>query len=168
MSSRFSAPVESIMRGVSSFNVGTIAGRDPVAMTIRSKVSDSSEPSAFVTRKRRGIFECSAPLHVVNFALLREHAQAARKFLDYAFLPRAQAGEIDLRRSELDAPVLGLMRLFHQFRDVQQCLRWNASAVKADSARIQLWIDQCDGHAEIGGEKCGGVSTRTAANDCNI
>ena len=49
ISSRFSAPVESIMRGVSSFNVGTIAGRDPVAMMMRSKVSDSCEPSVFVT-----------------------------------------------------------------------------------------------------------------------
>ena len=49
MSSRFRAPVESIMRGVSSFNVGTIAGREPVAMMMRSKVTDSGEPSAFVT-----------------------------------------------------------------------------------------------------------------------
>ena len=38
------------MRGVSSFRVGTIAGREPVAMMMRSKVSVSSEPSALVTR----------------------------------------------------------------------------------------------------------------------
>ena len=49
MSSRLSAPVESIMRGVSSFSVGTIAGREPVAMMMRSKVSDCVEPSGLVT-----------------------------------------------------------------------------------------------------------------------
>jgi alpha-tubulin suppressor-like RCC1 family protein len=51
---------------------------------------------------------------------------------------------------------------------MEQRLRRNASAVEADSARIHLRIDQRGVHAEIGGEKCGGVSSRTAANDGNV
>ena len=104
----------------------------------------------------------------MNFALLREHAQAAGQFLDDTFLERAQAGEIDLRRGKLDPPILCLMRFFQQFRHMQQGLRWDASAIEAHSAGIQLWIDERDGHAEVGSKKCGGVSTGTAANDCNI
>ena len=39
------------MRGVSSLSVGITAGRDPVAMMTRSKVTVSSPPPVFVIRK---------------------------------------------------------------------------------------------------------------------
>ena len=104
----------------------------------------------------------------MNFALLRENAEAAGQLLDDTFFPRAQACQIDFRRGEFDAPVLGLMRFFQQLGHVQQRLRRNAAAVEADAAGIHLRVDQRDGHAEIGSEKCGGVSTGTAADDCNV
>ena len=104
----------------------------------------------------------------MNFALLREHAQTAGEFLDHVLFPRTQARQIDLRRGEFDSPVFGLMRLFEQLGYVQQRLRRNAAAIEADAAGVQLRIDQRDRHAEIGGKKCGGVSTGTAADHCNI
>ena len=44
------------MRGVSSLRLGMIAGREPVAITMRSKVSDSSLP---LVRLTRNVFEFS-------------------------------------------------------------------------------------------------------------
>ena len=50
MSGRSRAPVESMRRGLSSLRLGTTVGRDPVAMTMRSKVRFSSPAAAvFVT-----------------------------------------------------------------------------------------------------------------------
>ncbi len=112
------------MSGVSSFNVGTIAGREPVAMTMRSNESDSCEPSNFVTRS------------VVEFS----------------------------KGTEFDSPVFRLLRFFDQLRDVEQRFRWDAAAVEADAAGVYFRVDEGDGHAEIGGEECSGVSTGTAAD----
>ena len=88
--------------------------------------------------QRGGVLKRRAALHVLHLALLRENAEAAGELLDDAFFPRAQARQIDFRRGELDAPVLGLMRFFDQLGDVQQRLRRNAAAVEADAAGIQL------------------------------
>ena len=63
---------------------------------------------------------------------------------------------------------LRLMRFLQQLGHVEQGLRRDAAAVEADAARVQLGIDEGDGHAEIGGEECSGVSTGTAADYCNI
>ena len=68
MSSRLRPPVESIMRGVSSFTVGTTAGREPVAITMRSKPRLSSEPSVFVTRN---VVEFSNPARPCTYLTLR-------------------------------------------------------------------------------------------------
>ena len=95
-------------------------------------------------------------------------AEAAGELLDDALFPRTQARQIDFRRGEFDAPILGLMRFFEQLGHVQQRLRRNAAAVEADAAGVHFRIDQRDRHAEIGGEKCGGVAAGTAADDCNI
>ena len=104
----------------------------------------------------------------MNLALLREHAQAAGQFLDHALFPRAQASEIDLGIGELDAPILGLMGFLDQLGHVQQGFGRNAAAVEADAAGIRFRIDQRDLHAQIGGEKCRGVTTRPAAHHCNV
>ena len=156
------------MRGVSSFNVGTIAGREPVAMMMRSKVSDSCDAVGLRDAQRRRVLERGAALHVVHLALLRENAESAGELLDDIFFPRTQARQIDLRRGELDAPIFGLMRFLQQLGHVEQRLRRNAAAVKADSAGVQFGVDQRDVHAEIGGKKCSGISTRTAAHHCNV
>ena len=65
MSSRFSAPVESIMRGVSSFNVGTTAGREPVAMMMRSNVSAFFGAVGLRYPQRGGVLKRCAALNVM-------------------------------------------------------------------------------------------------------
>src|SRR5438094_314048 len=42
-----------------------------------------------------------------------------------------------------------------------------ASAVQANTARVQLGIDQRDFQPQIGGEKGGGVASRPSADDCD-
>jgi hypothetical protein len=74
-----------MMRGVSSFSVGTIAGREPVAI------------------------ECGAALDITDFTLLGENAETAGEFFDHPFFPGSQAGEIDLRGGEVDAPIFRLL-----------------------------------------------------------
>ena len=160
--------MESITRGVSSLNAGIIAGREPVARMMRSKVRTLFAAAGFRNSQSVRILESRAALNVFNLALLREHAQAAGQLLDHAFFPRAQAGEIDLGIGELDAPVFGVTGFVDQLGHVQQGFRRNAAAVEADSARIRFGIDQRDFHAQIGGEKCRGVATRPAAHDCNV
>jgi hypothetical protein len=51
---------------------------------------------------------------------------------------------------------------------VEQGLRWDATAVQADSARVYFWIDERDVHAKIGGEECSGVSSGTGTDDCDV
>ena len=80
----------------------------------------------------------------------------------------AQPVEIDLRLAELDAPRFGVLGLVDHRGHVQQRLRGNAADVEADAAGILAFVDQRDLHAEIGGKKCGGVSSRAAANHCDV
>ena len=100
--------------------------------------------------------------------MFRKNAQASREFLDHTFFPRTKAGEINLGSGEFDSPIFGLMGLLQQFGYMKQSFRWDAAAVEADSAGIEFGIDQGDGHAEIGSEKCGGIATGAAADYCDI
>ncbi len=118
--------------------------------------------------QRRGIFKRGAALDVGDFALLGENAEAAGEFLDYALFPRTQARQIDFRRGEIDAPVFRLLRFLDQLGHVQQRFRRDAAAVEADSAGVRFWVDQRDGHAQIGGKKRGGVASGTGADYCDI
>src|SRR5579871_189705 len=108
------------------------------------------------------------PLNVMHFPLLRQNSQPARQFLDDILFERTQPPEIDLRRSEFNAPIFRLVRLLNQLRHVQQSFRRNTPAIKAHPTGIQLRIDQCDGHAQISREKSGGISTGTATNDSYV
>ena len=60
------------------------------------------------------------------------------------------------------------MRFLQQFGDVQKRLGRNTAAIQAHSAWVQFRIDERYAHAKISGEKCGGVSTGTATNDCYV
>jgi hypothetical protein len=60
------------------------------------------------------------------------------------------------------------MRFFQQFGDMQKRLGRDTAAVQANSSGIEFRIDERYAHAKIGGEKCGGISTGTAANDCYV
>ena len=55
--------------------------------------------------------------------------------------------------------------LRHRLGDVQQGLRGDAAAEQAGAAQPRFQIDQGDLHAEIGRQKCRGVTTRSAAEN---
>ena len=83
-----------------------------MAIMMRSKVSDSVAAVGFRDTQRGGVFKRGSALDVMDLALLGENAEAAGELLDHAFFPGAQAGQIDLRRGELDSPVFCLMGFF--------------------------------------------------------
>ena len=60
------------------------------------------------------------------------------------------------------------MGFLDQLGNVQQCLGRNAAAIEANPARVSFWVNERYVHAEISGEKGSGVSTGTAANDCDF
>ena len=144
MSGRSSAPVESITRGESIDSDGMRRRREPVARITCSTLTVSSPPSAFFTLSVVRIDDRRPALEVVDLAELRQLAGAARQLLDDAVLVVAQLVEVDLRLAELDAPVLGVLRLVDQLGDVQQRLRRNAAAIEADAAGILLVVDERD------------------------
>src|SRR4029078_3173922 len=59
-------------------------------------------------------------------------------------------------------------RLVDQRRHVQQCLRRDASAVQAHAAWVLFPIDERDPHSEIRRKKCRCVTTRSAADYCDV
>ena len=50
---------------------------------------------------------------------------------------------------------------------MQQRLGRDAAAIKADAAGVRFRIDQRNFHAQVGSQKCGGISAGTAANYCH-
>ena len=47
---------------------------------------------------------------------------------------------------------------------MEQGLGRDAAAIEADAARVYFRIDQRNFHAQVGSQKCGGISARTAAD----
>ncbi len=136
-------------------------------MMMRSKVRFSSPPALFETFSVVGIYERGLPLDELNLAQFRELAQSAGQFVDDARFPIAKFVEIDFGRGKFDAPVLGLLSFFKQFRNVQQRFRRDAPAIEANAAGIHFRIDQRNFHAQVGSQKCGGISAGTAADHCH-
>ncbi len=54
------------------------------------------------------------------------------------------------------------------FGDVQQRLGGDASAEQADASQLGFQINQGNLHAEIGGQKGGGVTARPAPDDAKL
>ena len=162
------AEVESITARAVEFEAGnnrrTRASREDDAIEGQGLFAAAGlrDPQRIRILKRGLAPECIRP------CAASKAAQAAGQFLDHALFPRPQAGQIDLGLGVLDAPVLGVARLVDQLGHVQQGFRRNAAAIEANAAGIRFRIDQRDLHAEIGGEKCGGVATRAAAHHCNV
>jgi len=145
-------------------NCGAGAGRDNDAVegeTLFCAVG-------FTDAQCPGVFKRGAALHEFHFALLGENAESSGQLFYDAFFPRAQARQIDVWRLKVDAPGFGLFRFFEQLGYVQQGLRRDAAAVEADSAGVCLGIDKGDGHAEIGGEECGGIASGACADECDV
>ena len=155
------------MRGLLIWNAGTVAGREPVAMTTLSKERVCSPPATSATLSVFELMNSARPRRYVTLRCFASWPSAASEFLHHAVFEAAQTVEIDLRLAVVDAPRLGVIGLVHQSSHVQQGLRRNAADVEADAAGVLALIDQSHLHAEIGGKKCGGVSTGTAANHCN-
>ncbi len=96
-----------------------MAGREPVAMMMRSKLRDSS---AALARVIRSVVEFSNEARPWMYSTLRcfeSYAEAAGELLDHAFFPRAQAGDVDLRVGEVDAPIFGVAGFVDQLGDVE-------------------------------------------------
>src|SRR6266550_4661730 len=97
-------------------------------------------------------------LDVGNLPLLRQLSEAPGQLVHDLRLESAQAIDVNLRRSEGDAPGFRVPGLVEYFRHVQQRLRGDAPAIQADAARIDLRIDERHLHPEIRGIKCGGIA----------
>ncbi len=149
-------------------NAGMIAGREPVARMMRSKLRNSSPPADLETRSVFEFSKSGASLNVFDLVLFRKHAQAAGQFFDHAFFPGAQMGEIDLGIGVFDAPCFGVTRLIDQLGHMQQGLGGNTSAVQTDSARIRFRIDQRNLQSQIGSQKCRGITARSATHYCDM
>ena len=115
--------------------------------------------------QRVRILEMPAPvpdLHAPQFCQLR---YAAGKFREYGLFPRAQFGEVDLRRAEGDAAMFRLLRGGKHVRGVKQRFRRDAAAVQANAAEPFVLLDQDDLFAEVGGVKRGGVPPGPGADN---
>ena len=67
-----------------------------------------------------------------------------------------------------DAPVGQVLGFGDRLGHVQQGLRGDAAAQQADAAQARFEIDQGDLQAQIGGEKRGGISAGTGAEDAEL
>ena len=77
----------------------------------------------------------------------------------------AQFGQIDIRRSEGDAAMLGFAREGDAVRRrTSKRFGRNATAVQADAAETLVALDQDDFLAEVSGVKSRGISTGPGAN----
>ncbi len=114
------------------------------------------------------VLERCLALDVMDFSLLRELAEASGEFLDDALLPGAKLAEIDFGVGEFDSPILRVAGFVDELSDVEERLRRDAAAVKADASGIEFRVDEGDGHAEIGGEKGSGVASGAGAQDCDV
>jgi hypothetical protein len=70
--------------------------------------------------------------------------------------------------SAIDAPILRLTRFFNELGDVQQRLGRDAPTIQADAAGIDFGIDERNFEAEVGRQKSSGVTTRSAAHNCEM
>ena len=103
-----------------------------------------------------------------TFRLAAELLQAAGERGDDLFLAGPHGGQVDRRLREGDAPIGQMLGLGHGLGHVQQGLRGDAAAQQADAAQPRFEIDQRDLHAQVGGQKRGRVSARSAAEDAKL
>jgi hypothetical protein len=75
----------------------------------------------------------------------------------------AQRFQTDLRRTEVDAVILGVRGFVDHRRRVQQGLGWNAADVEADAAERGVAFHQHGVEAEIGAAKRRGISAGAGA-----
>ncbi len=142
-----------------------VAGREPVAIRMRSKRQGIFPAPKLFHPQGIGVDEARPALDVGDLALLADHPEAAGQLRYDAFFERAQLVDVDLRLAELHSPDCRMARLVDHLGDVQQRLGRNAAPVKADAAGILLQVDQRDLHAEVVGQESRGIAARPAADD---
>ena len=111
------------------------------------------------------VFKTGLGLDERYVALRSDLLQAAGERGDDLFLPCPHGGDVDGRLGEGDAPFGQVRGLRHRLGDVQEGLRGDAAAEQAGAAQPRFQIDQGNLHAEIGRQKCRGVTTRSAAEN---
>ena len=155
-----SAPVESMTRGSSGMN-GSLMGSEPAAMMHCSKriFSRLAVRARHFHDVRAG--ELAGARDHFDLALLREHRQAADQLADDLVLPLEQLGQLDFRRTEIDAMRAHLADFVDDLGGMQQRLGGNAAHVEADAAQHGPAFDQRDLEAEIRGAERGGVAAGT-------
>ena len=160
--------MESITRGVGRSKAGIREGREPLARMQFSKRMRSSASGALPTGckpQRLPVFKTGLGLDDLHVALGGDLLQTAGERGDDLFLACPHGGDVDGRLGEGDAPFGQVRGLRHGLGHVQQGLRGDAAAEQARAAQPRLQIDQRDLHAEIGRQKCRGVTTRSAAKN---
>jgi len=133
-----SAPVESIMRGVSSFNVGTIAD-EPVAMMIAIEGQRFREPSVLITLSVVSSRTLRVPARI-DLALLGEHAEAAGQFLQHSSLnERRRPDRSSARHTQF--PSFCLMRLSSSLATWSSAFE-GMHPGKGNASGIQFGVDE--------------------------
>ncbi len=139
------------------------AGKDAVLET--DAVVDQRGVADRLQSERPSIFETGLGLDEFYLALGSDLLQPAGERGDDLLLPRPHDVDIDGRLGKGDTPFGQVRGLRHRLGDVQQGLRGDAAAEEARAAQSRFQIDQRDLHAEIGGQKRRGVTTRSAAEN---
>src|SRR3546814_7975912 len=100
-----------------------------------------------------------------HLALLGHAGQALGQLADDLLLEGAQLVERELRLSEVDAVVAGVLRLVDHRRRVQQRLGGNAADVEADATELRMTLHQHGVEAEVSRAERGGVAAGAGAED---
>ena len=139
-----------------------MAGREPVARMMRSKLRTTSVESALLIRSVVEFSNAARPWMYSTWRCLESCPKPPVSFFTTPSFQRAQPRQIDLRGRKVDSPIFRLLGFFNQLGDVQQRLRRNAAAVETHAAGIHLRVDQRNLHAQISGEEGGCVAAGSA------
>src|SRR5688500_15951401 len=112
--------------------------------------------------------ERGASLNELHFPQLGDAADSGRQLVDDALLEASQLVDVDLRLAERHAPPAGVLRLVDDLGHVQQRLRRDAAAVKADASGVLFLVDERDLHAEVCRIEGGGIAARPCAKYCQL
>src|SRR5204863_4793006 len=117
-----------------------------------------------VTRLRRGRSQTKQTVGLwIDFA---RSPSPPGLLLDDLIFPRAQPVDIDRRFGERHAERGRVLRFVEHSGRVQQRLRRNAAAKRADATRIRIGVDERDLHAKVRGMKRGDVAAGARAYYC--
>ena len=162
MSGSRSAAVESITRSESSRSGGGMAGLGAGRQHQRVE-GDFGDFAGALDVEAGWVAQPSVALGVADAPLPAEQSESAGQLADRGVFPVAQRVQIDLRRSELNAPLGGGVGLADQPRHMQQRFGGDAAVVEADAAGVGRGVDQGHVQAALGGEKSGRVAARSGA-----